>query len=150
MAHGGRYNHCGESGALYCASDEETAWAEVAARFKREGISGLPSDMGSLRILLIEGRYADLSTEVAAVAWNCDWESLASPEPTEEQQSQCYFVGRAVRAVADFLSAPAARANGFNVPLFHDRENSELSMELHAAGPSEVPRHLRQKAKRLW
>lgn len=43
---GGRYNPPGEFGALYTSDDETTAWEELAARFRREGIPALPSDMG--------------------------------------------------------------------------------------------------------
>ena len=47
---GGRFNPPNEFGVLYAASDEATAWAELHARFKREGLTGLPSFMGRLLI----------------------------------------------------------------------------------------------------
>jgi hypothetical protein len=53
---GGRFNPPCEFGALYTASDESTALAELHARFEREGIPGLPPTMGILRIVVDRGR----------------------------------------------------------------------------------------------
>lgn len=59
QAAGGRYNPPGEFGALYTSDDEATAWEEIAARFRRQGIAALPSDMGILGVLVPVGRYVD-------------------------------------------------------------------------------------------
>jgi len=61
QAAGGRFNPPGEFGALYTASDTDTAWEEVAARFRRQGVSALPPEMGLLGLLITVGRYANLS-----------------------------------------------------------------------------------------
>jgi hypothetical protein len=61
--HGGRYNRPGEFGALYTASDFDTALAEITSRYAREGVPGLPEMMGLIRILIRGGRYVDLSDQ---------------------------------------------------------------------------------------
>lgn len=59
----------------------------------------------------------------------------------------CWVVARSIRVVADFLQAPSARADGMNVPLFPDREQSELRLELQFTRRSTVPGHLQQQAR---
>lgn len=56
---GGRFNPKGEFGALYTSDAEESAWEEAAARYKRDGVSGLPQSMVLLQITLESGKYAD-------------------------------------------------------------------------------------------
>ena len=67
---GGRFNPPGEFGALYTASDTDTAWEEVAARFRRQGISGLPPEMGFIGIVITVGRFADLTDTDMAARWD--------------------------------------------------------------------------------
>lgn len=150
MGAGGRYNAPGTFGALYCASDEATAWEEVAARYRREGIPGLPAVMGTLRIVVTDGRYADLTDAAVVARWEFDAAALAADAPTDAQRAECHRVGAAVRAVADFLTAPSARAGGQNVPLFPDREGGELLMRLQQARTAQPPRHLAQRARESW
>lgn len=150
MGVGGRYNAPGSFGALYCASDEATAWAEVAARYRREGVPGLPPIMGVLRILITDGRYADLTDPAVAAAWEFDAAALSADDPTDTQRAECHRVGAAVRAVADFLTAPSARAGGQNVPLFPDREGGELLMRLQQARTAAPPAQLQQRAREAW
>ena len=147
---GGKYNPPGEFGALYTSDDEETAWEELAARFRREGIRELPPDMGLLGILVPVGRYADLTDDATQAAWEIDAGALTAESPTEAERNACWAVARAVRVVADFLQAPSARADGMNVPLFPDREQSELRLELQFTRRSIVPEHLRQRPRESW
>lgn len=147
---GGRYNPPGEFGALYTSDDEATAWEEIAARFRREGIRALPPDMGLLGILVPVGRYADLTDGATQAAWEIDATALTAEAPTEAQRNACWVVARSIRVVADFLQAPSARAHGMNVPLFPDREQSELRLELQFTRRSAVPRHLQQQARESW
>ncbi|GJG89615.1 hypothetical protein tb265_47960 [Gemmatimonadetes bacterium T265] len=150
MGVGGRYNAPGTFGALYCASDEATAWEEVAARYRREGIPGLPPAMGLLRILVTDGRYADLTDPDVVGAWGFDAAALHADAPSDAQRAECHHVGAAVRAVADFLAAPSARAGGQNVPLFPDREGGELLMRLQQARAAAPPAHLQQFTREAW
>jgi RES domain-containing protein len=150
MGVGGRYNAPGAFGALYCASDEATAWAEVAARYRREGIPGLPPAMGVLRLLITDGRYADLTDPDVVAAWGFDAAALHADAPSDAQRAECHRVGAAVRAVADFLTAPSARAGGQNVPLFPDREGGELLMRLQQARAATPPPHLQQRSREAW
>lgn len=147
---GGRYNPPGEFGALYTSDDEATAWEEIAARFRREGIRELPPDMGLLGILVPVGRYADLTDPATQAAWEVDASALTAESPTEAERNACWAAARAVRVVADFLQAPSARAEGMNVPLFPDREQSELRLELQFTRRSTVPEHLRQRPLESW
>lgn len=147
---GGRYNPAGEFGALYAASDEHTAWEGVAARFRREGIPGLPLDMALLHIVIGAGRFVDLTDREVQRLWDVDPTALDAAEPTPAQRDACHAVGRTVRAVADFLRAPSARSDGANVPLFVDRERSGLVMELSTVSHSRPPAHLMQAAREAW
>jgi RES domain-containing protein len=150
QAFGGRYNPPGEFGALYTASDEDTAWAEIAARFRREGIPGLPPEMGLLRILIQDGRYVDLTDADIRRAWDIDPAVLEAGAPTEQQRAACHAIGRAVRAVADFLLAPSARDDGANVPLYPDREGGGLVIDLSSASGARPPAHLAQVSHEPW
>lgn len=150
MAMGGRYNPPGRFGALYCASDEETAWAEIDARFRREGIPGLPPVMGLLRIVITDGRYADLTDSSVVALWGFDRHALVSRHPDASQQAHCHDIGSAVRPLGDFLLAPSARADGENIPVFADRENGGLIWNLTAARAAAVPGDLAQRASESW
>jgi RES domain-containing protein len=150
QSYGGRYNPAGEFGAIYTASDEETAWYEVASRFERDGVHGLPSTMGLLRIVVHEGRYVDMFADPAREAWEADLTALVANAPDRTQQKHCWELGRAIRAVADFLMAPSARHDGANIPLFPDRENGTLRHTLHSILRNRVPAALLQKAKEEW
>lgn len=147
---GGRYNPPGEFGALYTADDEATAWEEIAARYRRQGLRALPPEMGLLGVLVVVGCYADLTDSATQAAWEVDVAALVADTPTPAERDACWTVARAVRTVGDFLQAPSARADGMNVPLFPDRERSELRMELQFARRSIVPVHLRQHARESW
>jgi RES domain-containing protein len=147
---GGRYNPPGEFGALYTSDDEATAWEEIAARFRREGIPALPLDMGLLGVLVLEGRYVDLTDKSTRAAWEVDAAALIATSPTERERNACWGVARSIRPVADFLQAPSARASGMNVPLFPDREQSELRYELQFTRRSAVPSHLQQRPRESW
>ncbi|MCU0634751.1 MAG: RES family NAD+ phosphorylase [Gemmatimonadaceae bacterium] len=149
---GGRFNPPGEFGALYMASDEVTAWAELHARFVREGLPGLPSRMGMLRVLLQAGRYVDLTQAEKREAWHISRDALLAADPTAVEQNDCWLVARAIRALADFLRAPSARADGTNLPLFvQGRRDTELKFDLIAADSAhETPMHLRQRAAESW
>jgi RES domain-containing protein len=150
QAFGGRYNPPGEFGALYTASDEDTAWAEIAARFRREGIPGLPPEMGLLRIVIREGRYVDHTDADVQRAWDVDPAVLEASDPTGDQRDACHAIGRAVRAVADFLLAPSAREDGANIPLFVDREGGGLVIDLASASTARPPGHLAQVSREPW
>jgi RES domain-containing protein len=147
---GGRFNPPGEFGALYTSTDEETAWVEVAARFEREGIDGLPPDMGVLRLVVAAGRYADVTTEDGCAAWDVSRAALADPEPDERDVESCWRLARAVRAVADAIRAPSARGEGANMPLFPDREEGELGLELQAVSHRAVPDRFAQRPNEGW
>ena len=147
---GGRFNPPGEFGALYTALDEDTAWFEVASRFRREGIEGLPPEMGVLRITVSAGRCADLTTDAAARAWKVTRDQLTAADPTAAQRTACWTLGRAVRAVADALLGPSARTNGANMPLFPDRARSTLEMDLRGARSRPVPKRFLQRAREEW
>ena len=145
---GGRFNPRSEFGALYTASDISTAWEEVAARFAREGVVGLPPEMGLLGIIISEGRYADLTDDDACQLWDIEKEQLLSPEKNAHES--CQRVARAIRVVADFIAAPSSRAAGINFPLFPDRIDSTLDMRFQFARPEQVPTHLLQTAEEEW
>lgn len=149
---GGRYNAPGEFGALYTASDEETSWAELAARFRREGIPGLPPTMGMIRVLVTSGQFANIGEESVRVEWGVDLRAIAAEEPTLAEEEHCHAVGRQLRAVADFLRAPSARAGGQNIPLFVDgRADAELVFDLYSAEPRRsTPVALRQRSEEEW
>ena len=150
QSYGGRYNASGEFGALYTASDELTAWLEVAARYERQGIVGLPPTMGFIGLVVSAGRYVDLTDEETRGAWDADIRALISEKPSSSEEEHCWNVGRTVRAVADFLMAPSARAEGANIPLFPDRENGELRYSLRSVQRGRVPRDLVQQAGEEW
>ena len=150
MAAGGRFNAPCEFGALYTASDEQTAWLEIAARFEREGVRGLSPRMGLLRIAVLAGRYVDLTTASARTYWELPLEALMAAVPTRAEEDACRRTGAAVRVVADFLQSPSARGPGRNVPIFADREHGELRMRLASAVHREPPAELRQQARESW
>lgn len=147
---GGRFNPPGEFGALYTAGDEATAWEEVAARFRRQGVRNLPPDMGVIGILITVGRFADLADEPTRGLWEISEAALTSSDPSPDERDACWALSRAVRAVADFLQSPSARADGVNIPLYADRENGDLRMEMQFAVRREVPADLRQTAQESW
>jgi RES domain-containing protein len=144
---GGRFNPPGEFGALYTSADEETAWVEVAARYQREGIDGLPPDMGVLRLVVSAGRYADVTTDEGCIAWDVSRSALGDPEPDERDADACWRLARAVRAVADAILAPSARADGANMALFPDRDEGELALELQAVSHRAVPDRFLQRSR---
>ena len=150
QAFGGRFNPPGEFGALYSALDEDTAWSEVASRFSREGIEGLPPDMGVLKISVLAGTYADLTSDAAARAWAITREQLTADDPTAAKRKACWALGRAVRAVADALLGPSARTAGANMPLFPDRAPSTLEIDLRSARSRSVPRRFAQRPREEW
>lgn len=147
---GGRFNPPGEFGAVYTASDEETSWQEVAARFRLQGVPNLPPDMGIIGILITVGRFVDLADASTRSLWDISESALTSNDPSTEERQACWTVSRAVRAVADFLQSPSARAVGENIPLYPDREGGDLRMELQFANRREVPPSLRQVAEESW
>jgi RES domain-containing protein len=150
MRAGGRFNPPGEFGAVYCADGHATMWAEVAARFGREGVPGLPPRMGVLRIQVRAGRYADLTESEVCALWQSDFAAIKTARPTTAESAQCHAVGRAVRGVADFLVAPSARATGLNYAVFPDRSDGELVWQLMAAAVEEPPIELRQHTAEAW
>ncbi len=149
---GGRYNAPGEFGALYTASDEATAWSELHARFLREGVQGLPPRMGMIRITIRSGQYADFGDAHVRDLWDVQLSVLQAESPTQQQQEECWRIGREVRVVADFLAAPSARAAGTNIPLFvAGREGSELVFDIaHADSARPTPVELRQSPTEVW
>jgi RES domain-containing protein len=150
QAAGGRFNPPGEFGALYAASDESTAWEEIAARFRRQGINGLPPEMGMIGILIPVGRYADLTDPSTRSLWEISEAALTADEPSPEQREMCWTVARSVRALADFLVTASVRSEGDNVPLYPDRDGSEIRMELQYADRRAVPVHLLQRPTEDW
>jgi RES domain-containing protein len=150
VAAGGRYNPRGEFGALYTASDEDTAWEEVAARFRRQGVERLPPDMGVIALVLSAGRYADLTDAATRERWEVSEETLSAGDPTAGQAEQCHALARAVHAVGDFLAAPSARAGGSNLPLYPDRPDGQLAMSLAFALSKAPPDHLLQRTGDPW
>ena len=150
MAAGGRYNPPGEFGGFYVASDEPTAWEEIASRYRAEGMPGLPREMGMIGLLILEGRYADFTEDEVVAAWEVDRETLSDPDPSPNQQNTCWELGRAVRAVADFLIAPSARHDGDNLCLYPDRRDGELRYSVQFRRPDTPPPHLRQKPGESW
>ncbi len=147
---GGRFNPKGEFGALYTADDDTTAWEEVAARYRRDGVPGLPATMQLLQIVVAAGRYADLRESEVRGDFQVTLEVLKDEDPTDEQKEICWGVARAVRAMADFLTSPSARAGGNNVPLYPDRTDSELHCTFAAAFGGQVPVHLAQHPTESW
>jgi hypothetical protein len=75
---------------------------------------------------------------------------LSAPAPTDDNRDACWALGRAVRAVADFLRAPPARADGANIPIFADREDRDLRMEMQYAIRQPPPDHLAQRTEEPW
>lgn len=150
QAVGGRFNPPGEFGALYTASDHDTAWEEVAARFRRQGITGLPPRMGFLGILITVGRFADLVDPDIAAHWDVSGTVLSASDPTKDERDICWALGRAVRAVGDFLRSPSARATGANIPIFPDRDRGDLRMEMQYGDVQEPPGHLVQQTEEPW
>ena len=147
---GGRFNPRGEFGALYTSDDEATAWEEAAARYRRDGVSGLPESMHLVQITLESGRYADFLTDSVQEDFGVSREDLVSENPSEDQKAACLRAARAVRAFGDFLVSPSARGVGSNVPLYPDRTDSGLRMSFAAASAGRVPDHLRQRATEPW
>jgi RES domain-containing protein len=147
---GGRYNPSNEFGAIYTASDAETAWEELAARMGRQGVTSLPPDLGMLTVVISNGLYADLTDETDRIAWDVTHEELVVDVPTDAQRERCLQLGRAVRAVADFLIAPSARGEGDNVPLFPDRVGGELELRLAGAARVSPPEHLMRGTADPW
>jgi hypothetical protein len=96
------------------------------------GILGLPTEMGLLHIVVRDGRYVDLTDAEVQRAWDVDPAALDADAPTTDQREACHAIGRAVRAVADFLLAPSARGAGANIPLFADSESGGLVIDLSA------------------
>jgi RES domain-containing protein len=148
--HGGRYNRPGEFGALYTASDFDTALAEITSRYAREGVPGLPEMMGLIRILIRGGRYVDLSESDVQEAWNADARALAASAPTPAEMEHCWEIASAIRAVADFLKAPSAQGDGENVPIFPDREAGELQYQLQSTRHVIVPPRFVQQPSEEW
>jgi hypothetical protein len=147
---GGRFNPPGEFGALYTASDEETAWAEIAARYRRQGIPGLPQEMGLLRLQVESGRYVDFSDGDTCASWHIAADVLSREELDGAERELCWDVARATRAVADFLMTRSARADGANMPLFADREGGELRIDFLGASRRSPPEYLTQVAWESW
>lgn len=150
MAAGGRYNPRGEFGGFYVASDEPTAWEEIASRYRAQGIRRLPREMGMIGLLILQGRYADFTDDEVVAAWEVDLETLRNPEPNETQQNACWELGRAVRAVADFLRAPSARHEGDNLCLYPDRRDGELRYRVQFTRPDTPPPYLTQEPGESW
>ena len=150
QAAGGRFNPPGEFGAIYTASDTATAWEEVAARFRRQGVPGLPPEMGFIGILITVGRFADLTDADTAARWDASPAVLTAQDPTPDERDICWAVGRAVRAVGDFLRSPSARGAGANIPIFADRERGDLRMEMQYGVRQAPPEHLRQHTNDPW
>lgn len=148
--YGGRYNPACEFGAIYTASDEETAWQEVAARYEREGVHGLPPTMGFAGFLVRAGRYVDMTDVKTREAWDADAGTLRGIAPTQIEAEHCWAIGRAVRAVADFLMTPSARGTGANIPLFPDRQNSELVYTLQSVQRGRIPSAFAQRPTEAW
>ena len=146
---GGRFNPPGEFGALYTASDSETAWAEVAARFQREGIPGLPPEMGILGLLITGGRFADLCEADVRARWDIEERTLVSVDDRRDRDRR-WSLGRAVRALGDFLRSPSARRDGANIALFVDREGRQLAMTVQFIRREAVPDRLAQKPNETW
>ena len=116
----------------------------------RQGISSLPLEMGMLTLVISNGLYADLTDETDRTAWDIAHEDIIAESPTDAQWEQCLQLGRAVRAVADFLIAPSARGEGDNVPLFPDRLGGELDVQLAAARRVSPPTHLVKPTAEPW
>jgi RES domain-containing protein len=150
MRAGGRYNPPGEFGAIYCADSHQTMWEEIDARYRREGVPGLPPRVGVLRIQIRAGHVVDLYESSVCALWHVDPAPLIATHPTASQVAECHALGRAARAVADLLVAPSARAEGSNYAVFPDRTNSELAWQLIAAGVEEPPAALRQRSSKEW
>ncbi|HEX5634544.1 MAG TPA: RES family NAD+ phosphorylase [Gemmatimonadales bacterium] len=148
MAAGGRFNPPCEFGAVYTATDERTAWAEVAARYAREGVRGLPAATSVLRIVVLAGSHVDLVDERTREAWGATRAMLVADDGIHV--AACHALGRAVRAVADFFESPSARGAGANVPLFADRDDGELRMDLAGVDRRPVPEALRQRSRERW
>lgn len=64
--------------------------------------------------------------------------------------SSCWTLTRAVRAVADALQALSARGTGRNMPLFPDRESSDLEMNLASATRVSTPARFVQRSCESW
>lgn len=152
QADGGRYNPPGEFGAIYTASDEATAWRELHARFAREGIHGLPRQWGLLRILVTDGKFADIRDPAVCLAWGVDPAALIAADPSPAQQEACWQLARDVRAVADFLRAPSARGDGENIPLFIGaRPTATLAFRLSGVDTTRTtPDYLWQRPQESW
>lgn len=147
---GGRFNPQHEFGAIYTASDLDTAWAELAARMARQGVTSLPPEMGMLTLVVSNGIYADLSDDQGRKAWEISARDLTAETPTDDQREACLQLSRSVRAVADFLVSPSARGAGSNVPLFPDRTGGELRMAIAGIRRMKPQRHLMRPSAEPW
>jgi hypothetical protein len=108
--------------------------------------------MGLIIVNVSSGLFADFTSRAIRDRWNVSETALTAEDPTDAEREVCWEIGRAVRAVADFLRSPSARADGQNIPLFpHGRSESELQMTMAGANPDrETPAHLRQRPKEDW
>lgn len=111
---------------------------------------GLPHQMGMLRLQIRQGYVVDLTDPDVVDAWGFDAAALSAPDPDAAQQAHCRDVGRAVRPVADVLRAPSARGAGENVPVYADREGSDLDWALIEALVRDTPAHVRQRSTEAW
>jgi RES domain-containing protein len=149
MRAGGRYNPIGEFGAVYCADSTETMWKEVANRYAKEGVLGLPERMGVLRLLVSVACYTDLRDADVCRQWEVDPDQLVHGDAT--YVPVLHEIARRIRAVADFIAAPSARDDtGTNYAVFPDRSNSTLEWGLVASNDEPTPVELRQKATQSW
>ena len=148
---GGRHNPTGEFGAIYCADSTATMWLEVAARFRREGIPGLPPEMAVIRVVVTEGILVDLTDPAVREIWSVDEEWLVAEDPSSAQKHDCHVVARAGRVLADFLAAPSARdRSGTNYAVFADRPESQLRWDVVSVRSEMPPPFLRQKDDEAW
>ena len=103
-----------------------------------------------VRRTLTVGRFADLMDADTAARWDVSPAVLTAQDPTPHDRDICWAVGRAVRAVGDFLRSPSARTAGANIPIFADRERGDLRMEIQYGVRQAPPEHLRQHTDDPW
>jgi hypothetical protein len=108
----------------------------------------LPPEIGLIRIVITEGRYADLMDSTTREVWELDRSVLV--RTTSDAHAVCQERARAIRVRADFIQAPSAQVSGINYALFPDRIDSALDMSLQSAQREEVPEHLKQSQKEDW
>lgn len=117
---------------------------------RRQGQTALSPDIRLVRLVVRDGTFVDLSTDTTQADWGISTATLTASNPSAAEESQCLEVARAVRARCDFLKTPSARGKGLCAPLYPDRHQGTLNLELSAVIEGRAPLHLQQQPTEQW